>query len=86
MEVGEISSRNPCKFAPLPSYDCTKDGFALAAASPLPVTVENLIFYCKETQYTFGSTPLVCYLDLRNGQNLEWVQKMIKGEEINMNS
>jgi len=59
-----VSTDNPFRFVPLPFYECDFDGLRAAVEGPFPVAREGLFFYNKQTQYTFGTTPLLCYLSI----------------------
>ncbi|XP_077988962.1 snurportin-1-like [Glandiceps talaboti] len=63
-ELANHSSINPYNFLPLPFYTCDKASLEKVMAEPLPfeVQLDGLLFYHKKTHYTFGSTPLVGWL------------------------
>ncbi|XP_070541935.1 snurportin-1-like isoform X2 [Ptychodera flava] len=57
-ETPEVSSNaklNPFKFIPLKYYACDKENLTKPA-------LDGLLFYHKKTHYTFGTTPLVTWL------------------------
>lgn len=59
--VTEISSQNPYRFIPLPTFCCTKEGISLASnANSIGFLPNFLSFYNKNTHYTTDeSNPLV---------------------------
>jgi len=86
VDVKQESERNPFKFLPLPYNECTKEGFSQCVSTTFPFVVEILFFYNKETHYTLGATPLLCSLEIKNPQNVEWVQRILDGDEsVGMN-
>jgi len=58
----DITTQNPFRFIPLPYYECDSKGIKEALSGVFPIHREGLLFYSKQTHYTFGITPLVCAL------------------------
>eukprot|EP01117_Protostelium_nocturnum_P020062 TRINITY_DN8869_c0_g2_i1.p1 TRINITY_DN8869_c0_g2~~TRINITY_DN8869_c0_g2_i1.p1 ORF type:complete len:335 (-),score=118.18 TRINITY_DN8869_c0_g2_i1:350-1354(-) len=59
VNAGAISSLNPFPFLPSPCLDCTLQSITNAIQSP---SLDGLLFYYKESHYTIGSSPLLCFL------------------------
>jgi len=81
VNVRETSKTNPFSFISLPYFEATKEGLAQCIATPFPFQTETLLFYNKQTDYTLGTTPLVCYFDVRTEANAAWITKIVNGEE-----
>jgi len=71
-----ISSINPFRFIALPFYECDAQGMASAMYTNITGPNEGLLFFNKETHYTPGLTPLVCYLSMDKGISLLQNQKI----------
>jgi hypothetical protein len=61
--VNEIGKFNTYRFVPLPFYACSLDGVRSAMEGCHGIPPARVLFYHKETQYTFGVTPLVLSLE-----------------------
>ncbi|TMW60328.1 hypothetical protein Poli38472_000370 [Pythium oligandrum] len=57
--AGEYSSSNPCRFLPLPCYECDEQGILDAYNTTFPFIKDGLLFYTKAAHYELGLTPLV---------------------------
>ncbi|KAF0709675.1 Aste57867_5795 [Aphanomyces stellatus] len=57
--VDKVSAANPCRFQPIPYYECDVQGLQMAYDMTFPFTKDGLLFYCKAGLYTVGLSPLV---------------------------
>ncbi|CAK4682995.1 unnamed protein product [Aphanomyces euteiches] len=57
--VNTVSSANPCRFEPIPYYECDAQGLQAAYNMDFPFVKDGLLFYCKAGLYTLGLSPLV---------------------------
>ncbi len=62
LKLDQRSAFNEYSFVPLPYFDCSAEGIQQALNSTVPQEKGSMLFYHKESIYTFGLTPLVLHL------------------------
>jgi len=60
--LSTIAKNNTLKFVGLNTFPCTQNLIIEALQNEDPKNVDGLLFYHKESRYTFGTTPLVTWL------------------------